>query len=574
MKFSLTFKYSSVTFKNKETKETIVYDTKGEGNTFTFDNIDEDVVIGVVKGIKDRKASQVFAYDDLRTNFINVMARNKCKELYDKIDKNEWKVEDVAVSNITIKDLEFTKPTMNAREVITVESRKTKRNVSNDRNTIYINWHWSSEYDSGDSGSEEIPIEDISEENIKRKVEEFCNKEWPEAGGHCDGVYVEVFVDLVPESDPVFLFDGGFSYGKIDWYKPDDEKHRYIPGGKIYVEGISKKNYSKGAYPTWVVKERLVDLIEGCPRENPMWADLVEILEKYYGSMEAEKLVGESIYDSNLDEALNLLNEAAASLHMAMFDIKDELGKDHELFKRVERNYNDVHETYGIMEEFMDKGEIEIMNESESLLDKEYHEAYLNGVEIQDKMKKIGEFIRDEGFTNHMSLMKRIGGVMKEMKEIMDDLEYAVDDIQQDEYGNSDDFQDNIDQSAQAALDKETYAENRTIVKEDSGNVEPVIFKKDRRDGEIVAFFPETMFDGSVNKGNIMCYAHDGQSSEASIEYFQNCRPCRDESEYVDLLAELERQFRQGGEQTTLKVVKKPSYKRGSTRRPMWPSRF
>lgn len=131
MKFSISFKYSNVTFKNKETKEIISYDTKAEtGNTFTFDNVDEDVVLGIVKGIKDKKASQVFAYDNFRTNFINVMARNKCKELYDKLDKEGWKVEDIAISNITIKDLEFTKPTMNARETITVESRIKKCNES------------------------------------------------------------------------------------------------------------------------------------------------------------------------------------------------------------------------------------------------------------------------------------------------------------------------------------------------------------------------------------------------------------------------------------------------------------
>ena len=127
MKFSISFKYSNVTFKNKETKETISFETKAQdGNSFTFDNVDEDVVIGIVKGIKNRKASEVFQYDDLRTNFVNIMARNKCKELYDKIDKGEWKVEDITISNITIKDLEFTKPTMNARETITVESMKNQ----------------------------------------------------------------------------------------------------------------------------------------------------------------------------------------------------------------------------------------------------------------------------------------------------------------------------------------------------------------------------------------------------------------------------------------------------------------
>lgn len=58
MKFSISFKYSNVTFKNKETKEIISYDSKAEtGNTFTFDNVDEDVVLGIVKGIKDKKAS-------------------------------------------------------------------------------------------------------------------------------------------------------------------------------------------------------------------------------------------------------------------------------------------------------------------------------------------------------------------------------------------------------------------------------------------------------------------------------------------------------------------------------------
>lgn len=133
MKFSISFKYSNVTLKNKETKETITYDTKAsEGNSFVFDNVDEDVVIGIVKGIKDKKASAVFSYDNFRTNFINTLARNKCKELYDKLDKGEWKVEDVSISTITIKDLEFTKPTMNARENVTVESRKRKMMESSD----------------------------------------------------------------------------------------------------------------------------------------------------------------------------------------------------------------------------------------------------------------------------------------------------------------------------------------------------------------------------------------------------------------------------------------------------------
>ena len=131
---------------------------------------------------------------------------------------------------------------------------------------------------------------------------------------------------------------------------------------------------------------------------------------------------------------------------MAMWDIKNELGKEHELFKQVERNYNDVHETYGIMEEFM--GKEESMNES-------------------------------------------------------------------------------------------------------SVPLEPVIFKKDRKDGTVVAFFPETLHDGSCNPGKIMSYEHNGQHGEASIDYFHECRPCSEE-EYADLLTELEGIYTDG-----LKVVKR-----------------
>ena len=258
MKFSISFKYSNVTFKNKETKETIAYDTKAsEGNTFTFDNVDEDVVIGMLKGIKDKKASQLFAYDDLRTNFINVMARNKCKELYDKLDKGEWKVEDVTISNITIKDVEFTKPTMNAREAITVESRK------------------------------------MMKEGKRQEIEKGTRK------------------------------------------------------------------------------QMLEELIDASQDNDSMWADLIDIYEKYFGEYKIER---------------------------------------------------------------------------------------------------------------------------------------------PSKYG---------------------YAKESSLPKQ------PVIFKKDRKMGEVLAFFPDTINDGSCNPGNIMCYAHNGQHDEASIDYFHECRPCSEE-EYAELLTELE----------------------------------
>ena len=294
MKFSISFKYNNVTFKNKETKETISYDTKTESNTFTFDNVDEDVVLGIVKGIKDRKASQVFAFDNLRTNFVNVIARNKCKELYDKLDKGGWKVEDVAISTATIKDLEFTKPTMNARENLTVESKNRKDQIDG---IVCINWKWSSEYGDTESGEERIPAFGTSDETIKKAVLGFCNKkpEWAEVGGHCDNVYLEVFLTDYDMKEPKFLFDGSFENGEIEWFDNNGkEGHKYTGGTHMEGRKTNESKYGNGPWPTWVVKERLVQLIKGVPEENPMKADLVEILEKYYGSMDAEKLVREA----------------------------------------------------------------------------------------------------------------------------------------------------------------------------------------------------------------------------------------------------------------------------------------
>ena len=40
------------------------------------------------------------------------------------------------------------------------------------------------------------------------------------------------------------------------------------------------------------------------------------------------------------------------------------MGKDHELFKRVERNYNDTHDSYAMLVDFMDGRESEMTNES------------------------------------------------------------------------------------------------------------------------------------------------------------------------------------------------------------------
>lgn len=69
-----------------------------------------------------------------------------------------------------------------------------------------------------------------------------------------------------------------------------------------------------------------------------------------------------------------------------------------------------------------------------------------------------------------------------------------------------------------------------------------VEFKKSPDDGEVIAFFPDTMKDGSCNPGMIMSYMHVGQHGEASVEFYNDCNTCLEE-DYADLLAELEKVY-------------------------------
>ena len=88
---------------------------------------------------------------------------------------------------------------------------------------------------------------------------------------------------------------------------------------------------------------------------------------------------------------------------------------------------------------------------------------------------------------------------------------------------------------------KAKVMESRKKVSESKEEVE-VEFKKTPEDdgSSVIAFFPQTMHDGSCNPGNIMSYEHSGQHGEASIDFYHDCTNCLEE-DYASLLHELER---------------------------------
>jgi len=62
----------------------------------------------------------------------------------------------------------------------------------------------------------------------------------------------------------------------------------------------------------------------------------------------------------------------------------------------------------------------------------------------------------------------------------------------------------------------------------------PIIFRKDKEDSAIVAFFPTIWETGNY----MLCYAHIGQHGSASDDYYRSTLPASPD-EYAPLLAEL-----------------------------------
>lgn len=81
----------------------------------------------------------------------------------------------------------------------------------------------------------------------------------------------------------------------------------------------------------------------------------------------------------------------------------------------------------------------------------------------------------------------------------------------------------------------------------------PVVFRTEGKgdDRSVIAFLPYT----PANVGNLACYAHIGQHSQAAWAYYRRTRRAT-ESQYRDLLAELRCRYETGGDDAVRLVVR------------------
>lgn len=68
----------------------------------------------------------------------------------------------------------------------------------------------------------------------------------------------------------------------------------------------------------------------------------------------------------------------------------------------------------------------------------------------------------------------------------------------------------------------------------------PVIFRKDKDNGEVVAVFPTFFYYGSVRWTEAWCYTHATQHGEINYYYYLMQTKPATEDEYAPLLKELE----------------------------------
>lgn len=121
--------------------------------------------------------------------------------------------------------------------------------------------------------------------------------------------------------------------------------------------------------------------------------------------------------------------------------------------------------------------------------------------------------------------MRGRNGVPSSIRDLLDDADWKEEQLK-----------DLLDAIKEAPDEKDGVVEESKKVTETVDEEKTkVIFRKELEDGDIIAVFPEDKQDN----GMIGCYAHSGQHSTMSLDYYKETVPATPE-EYKDLKAELE----------------------------------
>lgn len=158
-------------------------------------------------------------------------------------------------------------------------------------------------------------------------------------------------------------------------------------------------------------------------------------------------------------------------------------------------------------------------------------------VDLIKNASKISNAMTFEGLLDRLNSLKELTNIpedkideaIKVTQEFADSVDY------EDSFDEDERYEEVLPQIEDILSNMDGLFENKKVTEDIDEDKTKVIFRKELKDGDIIAVFPEDKQDNNM----IGCYAHIGQHSTMSLDYYKETVPATPE-EYKDLKAELE----------------------------------
>lgn len=158
-------------------------------------------------------------------------------------------------------------------------------------------------------------------------------------------------------------------------------------------------------------------------------------------------------------------------------------------------------------------------------------------VDLIKNASKISAAMTFEGLLNRLNSLKELTNIpddkideaIKVTQEVADSVDY------EDSFDEDERYDEVLPQIEDILSNMDGLFESKKVTETIDEDTTKVIFRKDKEDGDVIAVFPEDR----QNDNMIGCYAHIGQHSTMSLDYYKETVPATPE-EYKDLKAELE----------------------------------
>lgn len=162
-----------------------------------------------------------------------------------------------------------------------------------------------------------------------------------------------------------------------------------------------------------------------------------------------------------------------------------------------------------------------------------------NGVvDLIKNASKISAAMTFEGLLNRLNSLKELTNIpedkideaIKVTQEVADSVDY------EDSFDEDERYDEVLPQIEDILSNMDGLFENKKVTETVDEDKTKIIFRKDKEDGDIIAVFAEDIQSNNM----IGCYAHMGQHSTMSLDYYNKGTTPATPEEYADLKRELE----------------------------------